>query len=702
MDFPQNYLKLVGIFLIFFIPNFLFSVEIKNTISTNTENKSFLELDLRYFEDKTESMQIDRILALPSEKWIQSKSKSPNFGYTKSIYWVRIQLPENISKDKRFLEIEYPLIDKIDLFTLNGKSPSLYESTGDLRSFKDRKLKYRTFIFDTSKFSSNDVLIRFQNDGPMKFPISILSETVFFNNSINEMLTWGFYFGLLVIMVLYNLFVYISVRDKNYLFYVLYIISAISAQLTLHGFLSFFIQDSPSLVNISLPILLNIDFFFGVMFCANFLETKTYTPYTHKIVLLTISTILLSLGTALFSGYAVSIRLSMLLLISIPILFFIAGINSYRKGLKQARFFLLAWIPLLISLILISLDSMNLISSSFFTYHSVEIGTVLEVVLLSLALADRINIMKKEKENALQEKLIESEKVANLSHVFKKFVPFKFLEYLGLDDITKVKLGDSIEIEMTILFADIRSFTSISEKMTPYENFHFLNDFLKNIEPIFSEHHGYVDKYLGDGVMALFHRHPGDAINAAIESIKKLSLYNQNRIDQGLDPIKIGIGINTGKLMLGTIGTENRMENTVISDAVNLASRIEGLTKLYDCPILISEQTLFKLDDPSLYNYRIIDRVKVKGKSDDVSIIEIIDGNQESIALKKVNTKAQFEKGIHFYISKELDQSEEKFKEVLKENPDDYTAKIYLNRIAYFQEHGVPMDWSGIEALTNK
>jgi class 3 adenylate cyclase/HAMP domain-containing protein len=211
-------------------------------------------------------------------------------------------------------------------------------------------------------------------------------------------------------------------------------------------------------------------------------------------------------------------------------------------------------------------------------------------------------------------------KQTNLS--IERFVPHAFLEVLGKPSILEVELGDNVRREMTILFSDIRDFTTLSEAMTPDENFDFINQFLESMGPVIRAHGGFIDKYIGDAIMALFDD-PDDALRAALTMVETLDRYNERLRAGGGAPIAIGIGLNTGSLMLGTIGEQNRMDGTVISDAVNLASRIETLTKTYKAAILISQFTYDGLADPAVYDIRAIDTVAIKGKSQPVPIYQV-------------------------------------------------------------------------------
>jgi len=224
----------------------------------------------------------------------------------------------------------------------------------------------------------------------------------------------------------------------------------------------------------------------------------------------------------------------------------------------------------------------------------------------------------------LQQQLeeMQKERLYQLNKAYERFVPHEFLSLLNRS-IIDVQLGDQVEKEMTILFTDIRGFTSLSEKMSPQETFNFINSYLNQMAPIIEQHHGFIDKYIGDAIMALFPTSANDALEAAIAMLEKLKTYNIGRERAGYQAIQIGIGLNTGKLMLGTVGDKNRMDGTVVSDAVNLASRIESMTKKYEAALLISEDTYSHLKNIDKYSVRSIDKVQVKGKSELVTVYEI-------------------------------------------------------------------------------
>jgi class 3 adenylate cyclase len=210
-----------------------------------------------------------------------------------------------------------------------------------------------------------------------------------------------------------------------------------------------------------------------------------------------------------------------------------------------------------------------------------------------------------------------------LTEAYGRFVPHEFLDNLGKTSIIDIQLGDHVRMEMTVLFSDIRGFTTLSEKMTPEQTFAFLNTYMSYMEPIIKQHDGFIDKFIGDAIMALFHS-ADQAVMAALEMLEQLREFNQQRDLSGFPPIDMGIGLNTGTLMLGIVGGANRMEGTVVSDAVNIASRIESLTKKFNSQILISESTQAALTNDERFTLSELKQVSLEGKSNLISIYQVI------------------------------------------------------------------------------
>lgn len=287
--------------------------------------------------------------------------------------------------------------------------------------------------------------------------------------------------------------------------------------------------------------------------------------------------------------------------------------------------------------------------------------------------------------------------LSKINSVFSRFVPLEFLGYLGYENLLEIKLGDQVQQNMTVLFSDIKDFTRLSENMTPKESFDFINTFLGVVSPIIRECGGFIDKFIGDAIMALFPGSPADALRAAVRMADELKKLNINRRSMGLEPISIGTGLHSGELMLGMIGEKQRMEGTVISDVVNTASRMEGLTKLFKNNIVISSDTLSMIPDRDGYNFRYLGKTRVKGKHNVLDVYGVIDGDDDDLRQLELSSADSFEMGIKEFYDKNFTKASVHFNEVLKANPKDIAASIFLKRSAHLMITGVPENWSGVD-----
>lgn len=262
----------------------------------------------------------------------------------------------------------------------------------------------------------------------------------------------------------------------------------------------------------------------------------------------------------------------------------------------------------------------------------------------------------------------------------KRFVPEQFLSLLNKQSIADVRIGDQVEREMSIVFADIRDFTSLSEQMTPAENFAFINEYLGYMEPQIQRHGGFVDKYIGDAIMALFPNSADDALQGAMAMLAALEEYNRARTARTLSPLRVGIGIHSGKLMLGTVGGIGRMDGTAIGDTVNIAARVESLTKAYGVSLLITNQTFFRLTQAEQYQFRFVERVMAKGKTQSVSLLEVFSADPPDLQAAKAASKGQFERGVVLFEEQAFAEAAAMFAECLQYHADDHVARYYLDR----------------------
>ena len=294
------------------------------------------------------------------------------------------------------------------------------------------------------------------------------------------------------------------------------------------------------------------------------------------------------------------------------------------------------------------------------------------------------------------------QELEKLLQAYGRFVPDEFLQFLGKQSMVDFQLGDHVSKEMAIMFSDMRSFTTMAEQMTPQENFDFINNYLQQISPEIRKHNGFIVKYIGDGVMAVFPDGVDDAIGAGIVKLEQLQKYNQSRKISGELPLNIGIGIHVGATMVGIIGDANRMQADALSDHVNLTARLEGLTKYYGVSLLISGDVVQRLTQPEKYHIRFLDRAIVKGRQEAITVCEVLDVEVEPVRSLKIQTLPIFEEGLQEYCQGNFAKALVCFEQIVALNPDDKPSQLYLKRIQSLLEKSIPANWNGVWKFTQK
>ena len=291
---------------------------------------------------------------------------------------------------------------------------------------------------------------------------------------------------------------------------------------------------------------------------------------------------------------------------------------------------------------------------------------------------------------------IESRGKRQLAGMFGQYIPPELVEEMvekGVDDFSLE--GESREL--TVLFSDVRGFTTISEGLDPKQLTQLMNEYLTPMTQVIHSHRGTIDKYMGDAIMAFWgapladQDHARHALLAGMDMQARLKLLQEEFKARGWPPIKIGVGINTGEMTVGNMGSEFRMAYTVMGDAVNLGSRLEGLTKEYGVDIMVSEFTKDKIPD---FLFRELDRVRVKGKDLPVAIYEpVCPAGEEDKATK--DELQLYCETLKLYRAQNWDLAEMQFINLQKLNPERYLYSVYLKRVAYYQENPPGADWDG-------
>ncbi|OGR77083.1 MAG: hypothetical protein A2X32_07310 [Elusimicrobia bacterium GWC2_64_44] len=275
----------------------------------------------------------------------------------------------------------------------------------------------------------------------------------------------------------------------------------------------------------------------------------------------------------------------------------------------------------------------------------------------------------------------------SVEEAYRRFLPSELIDMMGESRIEDIVPGGHVEKRMTIMFCDIRDFTGHTDRMSSGECMRFVNSFMGAMEPVIHKGGGVVDKFIGDAVMAVFPGPAEDGVRTAVAMMDALNGINRSRGADEKHFIRAGVGLNTGMALIGAVGDLDRMEPTVVSSAVNLASRLEGLTKTYGVSIIISEDTRNAMQAPNA-RIRFLDRVRVKGKTQPQSIYEVFEGDPPQEAAGKELTKGKFEEAAAYYHLKEVGRARRLFADCLATVPGDKAAAFYLERCRLFETTG--------------
>ena len=299
-----------------------------------------------------------------------------------------------------------------------------------------------------------------------------------------------------------------------------------------------------------------------------------------------------------------------------------------------------------------------------------------------------------------------ADEALRLRHTFQKFVPKQFVDHFAKHGSSVLELGHAVEDDVAILFCDIRGFTGLSEQMSPQELMRFLNSYFLRMNDPIHLNSGFIDKFIGDAIMALFD-HPGgdnedkasDALCAALDLRYALNIYNQHRQNSDYPPIDIGVGIHFGPVVLGTVGSDDRMDTTVIGDSVNIAYRLEALAPIYHCDIVVSAQTLQQAAQPKRFTSRLLDWIKVKGRSKAIEIHEVIAHLPEDLQQQKLVNSRFIKQGLSHRFKQNWPQAIDCFEQAVALNPDDYLPRLHIKQCKHLATLTLPHDWDGTVQL---
>ncbi len=371
-----------------------------------TKDSLFHHVD--YLEDAAHSLTIDDVMDLPTDRWSANEDQVFNKGYSDSTWWLRVRF-DNVTDHKlnRFLEISYPVLDYVDAYVTNGVVKTSYK-LGDKYPFHQRPVDHRHFLvpLDWTPEESLTVYLAVRSSSSIQVPLTLWEQHAFYNVDQTRTLIHGVYYGIMFVMIMYNLFVYLAVGDRNYLFYVLFVLCMPLFLASLTGFSFQYLwpyyttwNDQAILVALSGVVL------FGAIFTYRFLDLKQRHPTYRWLAYILVAGATMIIVASFYLSYRIMIHILIPFASLACIYAFVSGALRWREGSLSARYYTVAWTALLAGGVILALNKFHILPKNTFTEYATQIGSALEVILLSFALAERINQERRMRFDAQQDML---------------------------------------------------------------------------------------------------------------------------------------------------------------------------------------------------------------------------------------------------------------------------------------------------------
>lgn len=365
---------------------------------------------MQVLEDPSGSVTIaDARSALMATRYTRHDKDTLNAGYSRSAFWLKVDL-HYLPKDPQaqrtwLLELAYPPLDHLELYVPDDAGGyRLAGRTGDALPFASREIRQNNYLFtvDFKAGEQKTLYLRLQSEGSIQAPLTLWSSTAYLEDQPLRLYVLGLIYGVLLGMLVYNLFIYLSVRDTSYLYYILYIASFGMYQLSVNGAaVEYFWPDNPWWANAATPFLIGASALFGSLFARSFLHTALYSRWLDRLLLVLVGTGAVVMLLSLMTSYALALRLATALALVFTVTIFVAGIRAWCCGQRVARYFIIAWSAFLIGGVVNTMMVLGYLPNVFLTMYASQIGSAIEVALLSLALADRINAMREQQAQIL-------------------------------------------------------------------------------------------------------------------------------------------------------------------------------------------------------------------------------------------------------------------------------------------------------------
>jgi len=590
---------------------------------------------IEYYVDSTMKMTVGDISQV---KFTPYEKEIVNFTNQGQNVWMRFSVSSQTEKEL-FLEVKAPMLDIIEVYKEDSAKYNLIYEGSFLEPFKKRPVKTESWLvnLELDQDQASTFYIHVQSIYPLQIPISLSAKDEYVGNNRNHNLFWGVYIGIILFAILYNFFIFLSVREINYLYYIIVTITIALFYLGIEGFGSAYIWPNYPIVNLYLPALVCFTNVVFVLFTFRFLQITKKQPLAYYIgwgILISQASVVL---ITFLQWFQLAVILGQTLSLIALVYYIAAGVGALKRKVPTAKFFLLAWTSFFSLAIIAILAANNIIANNFFTMHGIFIGHMTEVLLLSFALADRINWLKSENENTQKRIIFQMEENDKLQVKMNRELEQKVTERTAelqfqkdrSDELLLNILPEEVAEELkskghadakliehvTVMFSDFQGFTQISENLSPNELVSVINECFSAFDNIIQKYGIEKIKTIGDSYMAAGGlpspntTHAMDVVKACLEIQEFMVKFREKRIVQNLPTFEARIGVHTGPVVAGIVGIK-KFAYDIWGDTVNTASRMESSGKVGR--VNISETTHNLVKDVFECEYR--GKIDAKGK----------------------------------------------------------------------------------------
>jgi class 3 adenylate cyclase len=630
-----------------------------DTVSvTDDVNGIALGLNLNYLADPSGELKIKDVLARKNLPWQKSRKPVPGFGFTTTPYWFTVEVRNELPvQNKLLLEVGTSVLDHIEVYYVSYDTVTNAYHTGDKMSFTERPIPHRNFLFPLMLGPKEkvQVYIRVQTTTALQLPLALWSEDNFYNQDVPNIYAHGLFYGIMLVAMLFSLFMYISIREKQYLYYSLYVLFHTMFQAAAHGIsFQYLWPEEVWWHEKSVAVFSGTAIVFSALFAIEFLSLRE----SRRKLYFALALLAIASGITVLAGmvipYSTTIRIIIPLALLMVIGCFAAGVSRWGEGDNPARIYTIAWAMFLLGIALLTLNRLDIIPRTLFTENAMQVGAAIEVILLLRALTERLSqeirkrfevqeqaLAQQQNANLELESKVE-ERTAELANKNKQLEAMsnKLSKYLSpqlYQQIFQGKRDVALETrrkKLTVFFSDIKDFTRVTDSMESEALTELLNHYLNDMAEIALRYGGTVDKFIGDAVMVFFgdpesRGYKQDAIECvmmALEMRKRMVDLRARWANEGISttPLQVRVGINTGYCTVGNFGSDNRLEYTIIGGEVNVASRLEASAEPND--ILISENTYALVKDHIVCEH--VEDIHAKGIDRPIHAYRVIEANE--------------------------------------------------------------------------